>query len=102
MGLKNQVIKSILLARVVIFWCLSQINTDRFWMIVFYFFGFSRRGLILYWGRGSVKNSNLNGLFMASYWFRASLLKATYFNSLLSNHQATESWCLRQNIEVKY
>ena len=31
-------------------------------MTVFNYFGFSRGGLVLYWDRVSVKNSNLNGL----------------------------------------
>ena len=36
----------------------------------------SRRGLVLYWDRISLKNSNLNGVFTASYWFWTSVFKS--------------------------
>ena len=40
------------------------------------FFGFSRRRLVLYRDCGSVKDSNFNGIFTASYWFRTSVFKS--------------------------
>ena len=74
---KNYKIHILIYAYMLSLWSFANLrNSCETPCCVFDFFSLSCTGLFLYWDHGSVKNSNLNGLFTPSYWFWTSVFKS--------------------------